>query len=29
MTVFPPQPLNKNLVNMVKGYIKKKEEKES
>ena len=28
MTVFPPQPLNKNIVNMVKDYIKKKEKKE-
>ena len=24
MTVFPPQTLNKNLVNIVKAYLKKK-----
>ena len=29
MTVFPPQTLNKNLVNIVKAYLKKKEAKES
>ena len=27
MTVFPPQTLNKNLVNIVKAYLKKKKKR--